>query len=139
MLNIAGIVPYAKRLLENRIREKGVNDIASLQALAYADIYLQEFEQAYAIYNTLIDTHKQQDSNTLFLAAVASIGALHHDNAIALLELAKLTNKSNLESRFALGILYHEAKNIEGAAIQYAKIGDLGFHSRYFAFDIGHF
>jgi Tfp pilus assembly protein PilF len=136
MLNIAGIVPFAKRLLENHLREVGIHDIASLQALAYADIYLQEFDQAYAIYNNLIDKQHQQDSNTLFLAAIASIGASHHANAIALLELAKLTNKSNLESRFALGILYHEAKNIEGAAIQYAKIGDGGFHSRYFSFNL---
>ena len=134
MLNIAGMVPYAKRLIENRLRDVGENDIASLQALAYADIYVQEFDQAYAIYNNLIDVHKQQDSNTLFLAATASIGANHHENAIALLELSKLTNKSNLESRYALGLLYHEAQNIEGAAIQYEKIGNNGFSSRYFSY-----
>jgi Tfp pilus assembly protein PilF len=136
MLNIAGLVPSAKRLLENRLRLKGAKDIATLQALAYADIYLKEFDQAYAIYNQLIDVQKQQDSNTLFLASIASIGANHHENSIALLELAKLTNKSNLESRYALGILYHEAKNLEGAAIQYAKIGDDGFQSRYFSFQL---
>ena len=136
MLNIAGLVPSAKLLLENRLRDKGAKDIATLQALAYTDIYLQEFDQAYAIYNQLIDVQKQQDSNTLFLAAIASIGASHHENAIALLELAKLTNKSNLESRYALGILYHEAKNLEGAAIQYTKIGNEGFQSRYFSFKL---
>jgi len=136
MLNIAGIVPQAKRMIENKLREKGADDIATLQTLAYADIYVKEFDQAYAIYNNLIDEHKQQDSNTLFLASIASIGASHHENAIALLELAKLTNESNLESRFALGILYHEAKNLEGAAIQYNKIGDGGFQSRYFSFDL---
>jgi tetratricopeptide (TPR) repeat protein len=136
MLNIAGLVPHAKNILENRLREVGANDIATLQALAYTDIYLKEFDQAYAIYNQLIDVQKQQDSNTLFLAAIASIGAHHHENAIALLELAKLTNKSNLESRYALGILYHESKNLEGAAIQYAKIGDDGFQSRYFSFQL---
>jgi len=136
LLNIAGVVPKAKKIFEARLAEKGPLDISSLQALAYADIYLKEFDQAYAIYNQLIDTHKQQDSNTLFLAAIASIGAKHHENAIALLELAKLTNESNIESRFALGILYHETKNIEGAAIQYAKIGDSGFTSRYFSFSL---
>ena len=136
MLSIAGIVPRAKQMIENKLREKGGNDIPTLQALAYADIYLQEFDQAYAIYNNLIDEHKQQDSNTLFLASIASIGASHHENAIALLELSKLTNASNLESRYALGILYHEAKNLEGAAIQYAKIGDGGFQSRYFSFNL---
>lgn len=136
MLNIAGIVPQAKKMIENKLREKGADDIATLQTLAYADIYVKEFDQAYAIYNNLIDEHKQQDSNTLFLASIASIGATHHENAIALLELAKLTNQSNLESRFALGILYHEAKNLEGAAIQYNKIGDGGFQSRYFSFNL---
>ncbi len=109
ILNIAGIVPQAKRMIENKLREKGADDISTLQVLAYADIYVREFDQAYAIYNNLIDEHKQQDSNTLFLASIASIGASHHENAIALLELSKLTNESNLESRFALGILYHEA------------------------------
>ncbi len=136
MLSIAGVVPRAKKIVEDHIRKVGTDDIASLQALAYADIYLKEFDQAYAIYNHLIDDLKQKDSNTLFLAAIASIGAKHHANAIALLELAKLTNKSNLESRFALGILYHEAENLEGAAIQYAKIGDIGFQSRYFTFNL---
>ncbi len=136
MLNIAGIVPQAKRMIENELRNRGADDIATLQVLAYADIYVKEFDQAYAIYNNLIDEHKQQDSNTLFLASIASIGASHHENAIALLELSKLTNESNLESRFALGILYHEAKNLEGAAIQYAKIGDGGFQSRYFTFKL---
>ncbi len=138
MLNIAGIVPQAKIMLEKKLQEKGTESIALLQALAYTDIFTQEFDQAYAIYNHLIDKKNQQDSNTLFLAAIASIGSAHHANAIALLELAKLTNESNLESRFALGILYHEIKNIEGAAIQYEKIGDGGFHSRYFTFNIEH-
>jgi len=136
MLHMAGLVPNLKQRLEYKLREKGKNDIALLQALGYADIFLQDFEQAYNIYNYLIDDKKQQDSNTLFLASIASIGAKHHENAIALLELSKLTNKANLESRYALGILYHEVKNLEGASIQYAKIGDGGFHSRYFAYDL---
>ena len=136
MLHIAGVVPRAKKELEAHLRQVGTKDISTLQALAYSDIYLQEHDQAYAIYNQLIDKQKQQDSNTLFLASLSAIGAKHHANAIALLELAKLNNKSNIESRYALGVLYHEAKNLEGASIQYAKIGDTGFQSRYFSFHL---
>ncbi len=133
MLNIAGVV-HRFREREKRLIESGQKSVANLQALALADIYLQKFEEAFKIYNELIDNYAIKDSNTLFLAAVSAIGANHHANAIALLELAKLTNKSNFESRYALGLLYQEVKNLEGAAIEFSIIGDIGFKSRYFTF-----
>jgi cytochrome c-type biogenesis protein CcmH/NrfG len=70
------------------------------------------------------------------LASVASIGANHDANAIALLELAKLTDPNNFESRLALGLLYMEVKNVEAALIQFSKIGDSNFISKYFTFFI---
>jgi tetratricopeptide (TPR) repeat protein len=132
MLSIAGVVSTLKKDIQKRDQNK----IEVMQTLAYTHIYLKEFQEAYEIYNKLIDKKKIQDSNTLFLGAVAAIGAGHHANAIALLELAKLTNSENFESRYTLGLLYHEQKNLEAAAIQYANIGDIGFKSRFFDFKL---
>ncbi len=135
MLSIAGVVPKLKEKLIDELTKRP-DSIGVKQSLAYCDIYLKDFDEAYKIYNQLTQDDKIDDSHTLFLAAIASIGANHKANAIALLELAKLTNRANLESRFALGLLYHEAKNLEAASIQYKKIGDIGFNSRFFDFSL---
>jgi len=112
------------------------NQEALIAPLALTNIYMQNYEEAYTLYNQLIDTYKVRTSHTLFLAGIAAIGANHHANAIALFELAKLKNVSNDESRYALGILQIEAKNLNAASIQFAKIGNSGFQSRYFNFRI---
>ena len=127
---------YVRDILERQLQNENDDVTGIMQALGYVDIYTGNYEEAYAIYNELIDTYKQKDTNTLFLAAVASIGAKHNANAIALLELAKLTDPNNFESRLALGLLYMEVKNIEAAGIQFAKIGDSNFISKYFTFKI---
>ena len=135
MLNIAGIVhKLLQRMQEDE--PKAGKYIAFQQTKALALIYTRRFEEAYRTYNALIDSCSQSDSHTLFLASVAAIGAGHPANAIALLELSKLADTSNMESRYALGLLYQEAKNFEGAAIQYRKIGNSGFVSDYFTFFI---
>jgi len=123
-------------VLEQQLQEENDDVVGIMQALGYVDIYTGNYEEAYAIYNELIDTYKQKDTNTLFLASVASIGANHDANAIALLELAKLTDPNNFESRLALGLLYMEVKNVEAALIQFSKIGDSNFISKYFTFFI---
>jgi hypothetical protein len=105
-------------------------------ALALASLYDKHFEESYTLYNHLIDEIKVRDSYTLFLGAVASTAAKHHENAIALLELSKLKNKSFYESRYALALLYLEIKNNEGATIQLAKIKKDGFKSNFFDFMI---
>ncbi|MDY0116931.1 MAG: tetratricopeptide repeat protein [Sulfurimonadaceae bacterium] len=110
------------------------HDITS--ALAMASFYDKAFEESYTLYNQLIDTLKVRDTNTLFLASAASIAAKHPENAIALLELSKMKDPHFLETRYALGLLYLEVKNNQGAAIQFTKIGDSGFSSEYFNFDI---
>jgi Flp pilus assembly protein TadD len=104
--------------------------------LALASLYNQNFEESYTLYNQMIDTLKIQDSHTLFLGAVASTAAEHHENAIALLELSKLKDAQNLESRYALGLLYLQVKNNKGAVIQLSRVGDSGFNSEFFNFDI---
>lgn len=105
-------------------------------ALAQAYLYNREFEEAYTLYNQLIDTHKIKDGQTLFLGACASIGAEHYQNAIALLELSKLTNPALAETRYALGMLYLQIQNNAAAAGQLNRLGNNGFVSRYFDFAI---
>ena len=70
------------------------------------------------------------------MGAYASIGAEHYENAIALLELSKLKNPAFLETRYALGLLYMQIQNNPAAVIQLAKMGNTGFISRYFDFEI---
>ncbi|QOY55142.1 hypothetical protein HUE87_02565 [Candidatus Sulfurimonas marisnigri] len=105
-------------------------------SLALASLYDNAYEESYTLYNNLIDNLKVRDSYTLFLGAVASTAANHHENAIALLELSKLKDASFLETRYALGLLYLEAKNNKGAVIQLSKVNKNNFNSEYFNFDI---
>ncbi len=137
ILNIAGVTRFAKNILENEL-QTNQNQIALLQSLAYTYLYTKEYEKAYKIYNNLIDNLKVNDPHTLFLASVSAIGANHHANAIALLELANLEDMALYNSRYALGLLYQEAKNLEGASIQFSKIGNNGFKSKYFEFNLNH-
>ena len=135
MLHIAGVTVIAKNKLESYAKVNKPT-IPLLQSLAFTYIYNQNFDKAYAVYNELIDKYKQKDSHTLFLSSIAALGSSHHANAVALLELAKLTDESNFESRYALGLLYQEAGNFEGSSIQYRKIGNSNFQSNYFTFNL---
>lgn len=135
-LQMSGLIYKKRKELKEKIQVEQENKVGLMHALAYLDIFTNDFEEAYTLYNSLIDDHNQQDTNTIFLGAVASIGANHPENAIALLELSKLIDPNNLESRYALGLLYHEVKNYKGATTQYAQIGNNGFESKYFDFKI---
>jgi len=105
-------------------------------ALALASLYDKAYEESFTLYNQLIDDLKVRDAYTLFLGAVASTAAGHHANAIALLELSKMKDSNFLESRYALGLLYLEVKNNFGGIIQLAKVGNNGFSSEFFNFEI---
>ena len=136
LLQIGGLV-HQKRMSVRKKMEEERSDIASImQTLAYLEIYANQFEEAFVLYNKLIDDFNQKDSNTIFLASVAAVGAGHPENAIALLELSKLIDPTNVESRYALGVLYQEIGNLEAAGSQYRNIGNIGFISEYFSFDI---
>lgn len=104
--------------------------------LAFASLLDRAYEESYTLYNQLIDELKVRDANTLFLGAVASTAADHHENAIALLELSKMKDKSFTESRYALGLLYLEIQNNDGAVVQLSNVASNGFISEYFSFDI---
>ncbi|MBL0686837.1 MAG: hypothetical protein JJV95_04580 [Sulfurospirillum sp.] len=136
LLQIGGLLHYERDALIKKMQLEKKDIAAIMQTLAYISIYTHNFEEAYVLYNQLIDDLGKSDSETIFLAAVASIGANHIENAIALLELAKLTDPRNYESRYALGLLYQEIRNWKGATIQYNQIGNSGFKSEYFSFEI---
>lgn len=136
LLQISGLLFHQREILKAKLPLERDDPTALTYTLAYLDIFTHNFEESYVLYNRLIDRFKQKDSDTVFLAAVASIGAKHTENAIALLELSKLIDPRNWESRYALGLMYQQIKNFKGAAIQYAKIGDSGFKSKFFSFKI---
>ena len=113
---------------------EGTQEIES--ALALASLYDKHYEESYTHYNNLIDEMKVRDAYTLYLAAIASTAAGHHENAIALLELSKMKDGSFYESRYALALLYLEIKNNEGATIQLSRIQNNSFRSKFFDFEI---
>jgi len=134
LLQVGGLLHHERNKLLEKVELENKDIAAITQTLAYISIYTHHFEEAFILYNGLIDDFKKDDTKTVFLAAVASIGANHTGNAVALLELSKLIDPSNMESRYALGLLYQEINNFKGATIQYNKIGDSGFISNYFSF-----
>jgi tetratricopeptide (TPR) repeat protein len=133
---ITGTLYPFKERLERKLIEEHEDPVGIIESLALTDIYLKKYEEAYVLLNQLVDRYHMQDSRTLFLTAVAAIGAGHHANATALLELAKLTDPGNLESRYALGLLQLEAGNTDAAVIQFSKIPDGTFRSEFFDFDV---
>ncbi len=133
---ITGKLFFLRMQLKNTLETTNENTIELTNTLALASLYDKAFEESYTLYNHLIDELKIRDAYTLFLGAVASTAANHHENAIALLELSKMKNKKFLESRYALGLLYLEVQNNQGATIQLSKIDKDGFNSEYFDFEI---
>ncbi len=122
--------------LKNKLQTTAENTADINGALAQAYFYNRQFEEAYSLYNQIIDTHNVKDGQTLFLGASASIGAGHYQNAIALLELSKYKSPELAETRYALGLLYLQIHNNQAAAAQLGHLGNNGFISRYFDFSI---
>ena len=100
------------------------------------NIYAGLFEEAYGLYDILINDYKIKDSRIYFLAAVAAVGAGNPNAAIALLELSKLENAGNQEATLALALLYHEVQNYEPALFQYGRLTNK-FQSEFFTFELG--
>ena len=111
LMHIAGLLNLEREKFKNFMNTSDSKDEGVVQTLAYLDIFAGQFEEAYALYNILIDNYKIEDSRTLFLAAVAATGANNPNSAIILLQLAKLNDKNNKESKAALGLLYQEVRN----------------------------
>ncbi|EMX3963488.1 tetratricopeptide repeat protein [Campylobacter coli] len=135
LMHIAGLLNLERQKFKTLINTSKVKDEGVIQTLAYLDIFAQQYEESYALYNTLIDEYGAKDSRTLFLASVAAVGANNPNSAIALLQLSKLTDKNNKESKVALGLLYQEVGNYEAAMTQYRTLPN-DFKSEFFTFDI---
>lgn len=135
LMHIAGLLNLERQKFKTLINTSKVKDEGMIQTLAYLDIFAQRYEESYALYNTLIDEYGAKDSRTLFLASVAAVGANNPNSAIALLQLSKLTDKNNKESKVALGLLYQEVGNYEAAMTQYRTLPN-DFKSEFFTFDI---
>ncbi len=133
---ITGKLYFLRERLRKALESTTKNSHEIISALALASLYDGAFEESYTLYNSLIDDLDVKDAYTLFLGAVASTAANHHENAIALLELSKLKDANMYESKYALGLLYIEAKNNKGAVVQLNKINIVGFSSEFFSFDI---
>jgi len=132
---ISGMMQRVKTLLEKKAKSESFDIIPILKRYAFALFYTKNFEESYTIYNDLINNKHINDSRILYYAAAAAIGANHHSNAVALMELAKLKNPNNFEARYSLGLLWQEANNLNAASIQYNKIPN-GFVSTFFDFNI---
>ncbi|MDR3162581.1 MAG: hypothetical protein LBT81_01810 [Helicobacteraceae bacterium] len=105
-------------------------------ALAILDIFANDFEESYALLNSLIDEFDMKDTKTLLYASVAAVAAGHKANAIALLQMAKNVEPRNKEAHFGLGLLYQEVGNAKSAALEYNAIGGDRYESVFFDFDI---
>jgi tetratricopeptide (TPR) repeat protein len=129
------LLPIIERL-KTKLQTTGDDTSDISGALAQAYLYNQNFEEAYTLYNQVIDSYNVKDEQTLFLGACAAIGAGHYQNAIALLELSKLKNPNYLESRYALALLYLQIQNNPASVGQLSRMGNSGYVSRYFDFTI---
>jgi Flp pilus assembly protein TadD len=136
---ITGNLESARELLQQQLAVEKNEPRTLLQALIAINVYLQNFEEAYALSNALIDELGVKDADTLLYGAIASIGAGHKENAIALLQIAKNADPKNQEIRYALGLLYQEIGNAKGASLEYSQIGANQYESRFFDFEIRRF
>ena len=134
--HITGGLHPLRAKLKDKLSSETTSPVSLIQSLALVDIFTQNFEEAYTLYNQLIDEYKQQNAHTLFLASIASIGASHPSNAIALLELARRKSPHHNESRYGLGLLYIEAENNDAAVISLKYINTTDFQSQFFDFNI---
>jgi len=133
---LTGQLQPLEKNIEHYYKIELKNPRGIIQALALTKLYNRKYEESYQLYNKLIDEYNVKDSRTLFLAGVSAIAAKHYANAVALFELARLRNKMNLETRYALGLLYLEAKNFRAASIQFKKFPNEQFYSDFFDFNV---
>jgi Flp pilus assembly protein TadD len=136
LAKISGLGYTVRDILKERTITETKNTIGVLQSLALADLHLGFYEESYVIYNKLIDDLNQRDPETLFLAAIASMGSEHFANAAVLLKLVNIKSKSNYEARLGLGLLFLQNGNLKSAKTQLNMIKSNNFKSEYFDFDI---
>ena len=137
LIRICGLLNQEREKIRQALAISDGNEVGLSSVLAYMDIYAGLFEEAYGLYDVLINDYGLKDSTTYFLAAVAAIGSNNPNAAIALLELSKLEDRTNQEATLALALLYHQVENYEPALHQYSQMIN-NFQSEFFTFDIRH-
>lgn len=135
LMRICGLLNQERDKIRQRLALTSGDEAALSAILAYMNLYAGLYEEAYALYDMLINEFKVKDSHTYFLAAVSAIGSNNPNAAIALLELARIDDPTNQEAILALAMLYHEVQNYEPALFQYKKLHD-HFESEFFSFDV---
>ena len=135
LMRICGILNQERDKIKQVLAVSESSELGLITMLAYMNIYAGLFEEAYELYDILINDYKIKDSRIYFLAAVSAVGANNPNTAIALLELAKVEDPFNQEATLALALLYHEVQNYEPALFQYGRVRN-HFQSEFFTFDL---
>ncbi len=135
LMRICGILNQEREKIKQVLAVSESSELGLITMLAYMNLYAGLFEEAYGLYDILINDYKIKDSRIYFLAAVSAVGANNPNTAIALLELAKVEDPFNQEATLALALLYHEVQNYEPALFQYGRVRN-HFQSEFFTFDL---
>lgn len=131
LLQLSGLLDVQRQELKTKLQSAKVKEV-----LAYLDLFSGDYNEAYEIYSNLTNKENFNDPNTLFYAAVASIGASKPQSAIAYLELTKILNPTFVENKIALGLLYQEIGNFQAAIAQYSSVGNTKYKNIFFTFKL---
>lgn len=131
----SGLLTRAKDIYEKRLAIERVDRAQLLKGYGSALMYLKMFKEANTAFSSVVFDIDYVNANTLFMAGASAIASGKHSDAISFFELAKLYDPTNIESIYALGLLYLEAANLNQSATQFKNIKGM-FESEFFDFDI---
>jgi tetratricopeptide (TPR) repeat protein len=132
---VSGLLMRAKEAYEQRLKIENNDRAQLLKGYATTLMYLKMFKEANDAYAKVIFDIDYVNANTLFMAGASSIASARSSSAISFFELAKMYDPTNVESVYALGLLYLEASNLNQSATQFKNIKGM-FESEFFDFDI---
>jgi tetratricopeptide (TPR) repeat protein len=132
---VSGLLMRAKEAYEQRLKIENNDRAQLLKGYATTLMYLKMFKEANDAYVKVIFDIDYVNANTLFMAGASSIASGRSSSAISFFELAKMYDPTNVESVYALGLLYLEASNLNQSATQFKNIKGM-FESEFFDFDI---
>lgn len=132
---VSGLLSRAKDIYEKRLKIENSDRAQLLKGYGAVLMYLKMFKEANKVYSTVVLDMDYVNAHTLFMAGASAIASGKNSDAISFFEMAKLYDSTNLESFYALGLLYLEAASLNQAATQFKQIKG-GFESEFFDFDI---
>lgn len=135
MCRVSGMLAKAKAVYESRLKIENFDKAQLLKGYGTVLMYLMMFEEATKAYSTLIFDVDFVNAHSLFMAGASAIASGNSSDAISFFELSKLYDPANLESIYALGLLYQEAANLNQATSHFQRIKGQ-FDSEFFDFDI---